>query len=76
MQTLSFNPLELAILSAGLGLYAEYYDGALQRPQNPSQELQDIDNLISKINVVSLGDVTIIHNLIQKLSDANLSSLS
>jgi hypothetical protein len=76
MQTLSFNPLELAIIAAGLGLYAEYHDGLIARPQNPSPELTDIDNLMSKINAQTLGNHQTLHNLLQKFSDANLSASS
>jgi hypothetical protein len=68
----------MAIISASVALYSSYYHGEVtpDRERSDASTLEAIEKLSSQINIEIRGDCLIIHNLMDKIHNANLSSIS
>jgi hypothetical protein len=78
MQTLEFTEYEMAIVSCAVAMFDSYYHSVLVPDRDKTDEalLHSIESLTSKINVEIRGDCSVIHRLVEKINDANLSAIS
>ena len=68
----------MAIISASVSLFSGYYHSEIvpDKSQSSLELLSAIEALTSKINVEIRGDCSVIHLLMDKLNDANVSAIS
>lgn len=78
MQTLQLTEYEMAIVSCAVSMYSGYYHSEIVPDRDRSDDglLSSIEALTSKINVEIRGDCSVLHRLMDKLNDANLSAIS